>query len=75
MNYPAASGRGIKIVLRPKGRGIKPELHNKAVQADRLRKMSLSLFCVLMNTLMNNPAPGGVVLNPSYTINQDPRSC
>jgi hypothetical protein len=24
MNNPAASGRGIKIVLRPKGRGIKP---------------------------------------------------
>ena len=29
MNYPAASGRGIKIVLRPKGRGIKLELRNK----------------------------------------------
>ncbi len=29
MNSPAASGRGIKIVLRPKGRGIKPELRNK----------------------------------------------
>jgi len=31
MNYPAASGRGIEIVLRPKGRGIKPELRNKIV--------------------------------------------
>ncbi len=29
MNNPAASGRGIKIVLRPKGLGIKPELRNK----------------------------------------------
>ena len=25
MNNPAASGRCIKIILRPKGRGIKPE--------------------------------------------------
>ena len=30
MNNPVASGRGIKIVLRPKGRGIKPELRNKS---------------------------------------------
>jgi len=29
---PAASGRGIKIVLRPKGRGIRPKLRNKLEQ-------------------------------------------
>ena len=29
MNSPAASGRGIKNLLRPKGRGIIPELRNK----------------------------------------------